>query len=156
MNAPLYKGSALKGQTVGSRVVACGCGKTYSPEAFAKLPRVGRQDAGDATYLMLANCSCGSTMGMPWCGTDGCVCSTPHAVAPINAENRRARFPCKGCSKLIDPKPPGCLVPRWYCGWECEEKAAGRGAKLPTLEQLKRTIEREIGRGIDDEAWRDE
>lgn len=74
MNAPLYKGSALAGQTVGSRVVACGCGKTYSSEAFAKLPRVGRQDAGDATYLMLANCVCGSTMGMPWCGTDGCVC----------------------------------------------------------------------------------
>ena len=79
----LYLGSALQGQTVGSRVIACGCGARHSPGAFAKLRRIGRQDAGDGTFLMLANCNCGSTIAMPWCGVDECTCADAwsHGIA---------------------------------------------------------------------------
>lgn len=74
MNARAYLGSALSGQTVGSRTINCGCGRKYSPEQFAKLERKGRQDAGGGLNLMLANCVCRSTIAMPWCGIEGCLC----------------------------------------------------------------------------------
>lgn len=82
------------------------------------------------------------------------LCSPTLWVQPINPENPRARFPCRGCSKLIDPKPPGCMVPRWYCGWECEEKAAKAGRNTETVDTIARTYEREKARGLDGEEWR--
>lgn len=60
------------------------------------------------------------------------------------------------CQTIIDPKPPGCVVPRWYCGWECEEKAAKAGAYVPSADRLRRTLEREAARSTDDGVWRDE
>lgn len=86
---PLYSGAALAHQTVAPRAIRCGCGVHYSPSAFAKLKRAGRQDAGDGTFLMLSTCACGSTIAMPWCGFDDCTCSDilSHGIAD-NVEGR--------------------------------------------------------------------
>ena len=74
---------------------------------------------------------------------------------PINPENRSARFPCRGgCGKLIDPRPPGCAVPRWYCGWECEEKAAKAGRNTETVHSVLRSAARDAASGTDGDEWR--
>lgn len=41
----------------------CGCGASYSPEEWRRLPLVGRQEA-DGHALTLRNCECGSTLGV--------------------------------------------------------------------------------------------
>jgi len=43
-------------------VVACGCGRDYTAEAFAALPFIGLWDTGEGEPLLaLHNCPCGST-----------------------------------------------------------------------------------------------
>lgn len=48
-------------------VKKCGCGRQYTAAAFAALPQLGDQvteDEGGTYALHLANCACGSTIGI--------------------------------------------------------------------------------------------
>lgn len=62
----IYDGTDLKRGTARTAYVECGCGRRYVPAEFMTLKQVGVQREAGFTGgdLLLANCSCNSTISM--------------------------------------------------------------------------------------------
>lgn len=62
----IYDGTEPRKGTARTAYVECGCSRRYTPAEFRALKQVGVQKEGGFAGgdLLLANCSCGSTISM--------------------------------------------------------------------------------------------